>query len=216
MSVATNLSPDIGYLYWGFILILFSLLTHFPSICSIRLLSLYIVRLTAKDSRMWKIIVPLVMGFKSTGILIFAITAVKLFLLKALMISKIALLAAGFLVGKKLMSSVGVQEQPYQQHPYLLANQPLHYYNDQGLVGGLPTGYAYSNYVTAGGNYGSATGNGFGASASDGVAATAADDLQAHFTSNVLTSAQAITANHTTTRKDGNSLNYKIYFGNYN
>jgi hypothetical protein len=168
------------------------------------------MRLAAKDSRMWKIIVPLVMGFKTTGVLIFAISAVKMFLLKALMVSKIALLAAGFLVAKKLMSSMGAQQHPYQQHPYqqhpyLFAHQPLHYYNDHGLAGGLPTGYAYSNYATSGDHYGATTGHGFGASASEELAASATDDLQAHFSNNVLTSAQTSTANHTSAKKDGNN-----------
>lgn len=148
---------------------------------------------------MWKIIVPLIMGFKTTGALIFGISAVKLFLLKALMVSKVALMAAGFVVVKKLLSSMGIQ-----QHPYPLAHQPHHSY-DHGVAGGFPTGYAYSNYLTAGGHYGGVTGHSLGASASGELAASGADDLHAQFSSNVVTNAKASTANRTATRKDGNN-----------
>jgi hypothetical protein len=160
------------------------------------------MRLAAKGKNMWKVVVPLVLGFKSTGALIFAISTVKLFLLKALVVSKIALLAASFLMVKKLLSTVGVQHQP---HVY--AHQPLPYYQNHALDGGFPSAYGYSNYITAGGHYGAATGhgaNGYGVSASGTLAATEADDLQAHFSSNVLTSVQTGATNGTTTRKDGN------------
>lgn len=151
------------------------------------------MRLAGKNNRMWKIIVPLIMGFKTTGALIFGISAVKLFLLQALMVSKVALMAAGFVVVKKLLSSMGIQ-----QHPFPLEHQPHHSY-DHGVAGGFPTGYAYSNYVTAGGHYGAATGHSLGASASG------ADDLHAQFSSNIVTNAQASTANRTATRKYGNN-----------
>jgi hypothetical protein len=163
-------------------------------ICSSRSVNLCTIRLAAKDSHTWKVIVPLVMGFKMTGVLIFAITAVKLFLLKVFAVSQLALLAAGFLVVRKLMSSMAAQ-----QHPYQFTHQPLHYYNDYGLAEGLP----YSNYLTAGGNYVAPTGHGFEASASEEPATSAADDLQAHFSNNVLTNVKISAANHTTTNKHG-------------
>jgi hypothetical protein len=160
------------------------------------------MQLAGKDTRMWKIIVPLVMGFKTTGALIFAISAMKIFLLKALMVSKVALLAAGFLVIKKLMNSVGTHH-----HPYLFAYQPLPYYHDHGLESVYPSAYGYSNYVTAAGHYETATGHSshdYGTSGSDGLTASAADDLQAHYSTNALTNVQATMTNHTAVRKNGN------------
>lgn len=155
----------------------------------------------AKGKDMWKVIVPLVVGFKSTGALIFAISSVKLFLLKALMVSKVALLATAFLMVKRLLGTVGVQHQPHSYAP-----QPLPYHQDHALDGGFPSAYGYYNYITAGGYHNAATGHdahGYGASASGTLAATEADDLQAHFSNNVATSVQTEAKNGTTTRKDG-------------
>ncbi|XP_069679311.1 uncharacterized protein [Periplaneta americana] len=153
----------------------------------------------AKGNRMWKIIVPLVMGFKTTGALIFAISAVKLFLLKALMVSKLALLAAGFLVMRRVMSSMGAQH-----HPYLYAHQSMPYFHDHGMDSGLSSGYGYSNYMAAGGLGGHyATPSGHGAAQAYGASAAGGEDLQAHFSNNVITAIQAGAANQTTARKDG-------------
>jgi hypothetical protein len=161
------------------------------------------MRIAAKQKDdMWKVVVPLVVGFKSTGALIFAISTVKLFLLKALMVSKVALLATAFLMLRKLLSTVAVQHQP---HVY--AHQPLPYYQDHALDGGFPSSYGYYDYITAGGYHSAATehaSHAYGASTSGTLAATEADDLQAHFSSNVVTSAHTDAKNGTTTRKNGN------------
>jgi hypothetical protein len=160
------------------------------------------MRIAAKGKDMWKVIVPLVLGFKSTGALIFAISSVKLFLLKALMVSKVALMATAFLMVKRLLSTAGVQHQPH-----IYTHQPLPYHQDHALDGGFPSAYGYYNYITAGGHHSAATEHGaygYGASTSGTLAATDADDLQAHFSSNVVTSVQAEVKNDTTTRKDGN------------
>jgi hypothetical protein len=164
-------------------------------------LNVYVTWLTAKDTKMWKIVVPLIMGFKSTGALILAITSVKMFLLKALMVSKVALLAAGLLIVKKLLSTISTQH-----HPYLFAQHPVPYYHAHGLEDGYPSAYGYSNYVTAGGYYGAATAHGapgYGPTSSGTLAAAEGDDLQAHFSTKVETNLRANTTNRTILKKDG-------------
>ena len=141
---------------------------------------------------MWKIIVPLVMGFKSTAALIFGITAVKVFLLKALMVSKIAFLAASFLVLKRLVTVMGGHH-----HPYIYGHHAGGYY-DHGLEAGLPSAYGYANYM--GGHYPHAA---YGASASGGMS-SGSEDLQAHFSNNVVSTVQSRVANQTASRRDGN------------
>jgi hypothetical protein len=164
-------------------------------------LNVYVMRLAARDTKTWKVVVPLIMGFKSTGALILAITSVKIFLLKALMVSKVALLTAGFLVMKKLLSTVGTQH-----HPYLFAQHPMPYYHNHPLEGGYPSAYGYSNYVGAGGYYGVPTAHGshgYGPTSSGTIAAAEGDDLQAHFSTKVETNIKANTTNQTTSKKDG-------------
>jgi hypothetical protein len=151
---------------------------------------------------MWKIVLPLVVGFKSTGALIFAISAVKLFLLKALVVSKVALLATSLLIAKKLLGTVGIQTQP---HVY--THQPLPYYQDHAMEEQFPSAYGYYNYVTAGGHYGAATehgSHGYEAPVAGTLAATDAGDLQGHYSSNIMTSVQTDPNNGTSTRKTGN------------
>jgi hypothetical protein len=118
------------------------------------------------------------------------------------MVSKVALLATAFLMVKKLLSTVAVQHQP---HVY--GHQPLPYYQDHALDGGFPSAYGYYNYITAEGYHSAAPEHGahaYGISTSGALAATEADDLQAHFSSNVVTSAQTDAKNGTATRKNGN------------
>jgi hypothetical protein len=151
---------------------------------------------------MWKIVLPLVLGFKSTGALIFAISAVKVFLLKALLVSKVALLVTALLLARKMLGSVGVQTQP---HVY--AQQPLPYYQGHALHGEFPSAYGYYNYITAGGHYDAATAHGahgYEATPSGTLAAAEAEDLHAQFSSNIVTSVQADASNATSTRKKGN------------
>ena len=162
-----------------------------------------VMRLTAKDTKMWKVIVPLVMGFKSTGALILAITSVKMFLLKAFAISNMALLAAGFLVMKKLLSTMGTQH-----HEYILAQNPVTYYHDHGSEVGPPSAYGYSNYISAGGYYGVPNGHdtyGYGPTSSGTVVTAEGEDLQGHFSNKVETNTIANTTNHTPSKKNGNT-----------
>jgi hypothetical protein len=150
---------------------------------------------------MWKVVVPLIMGFKSTGALILAITSVKMFLLKALAVSNVALLAAGFLVMKKMLSSVGTQH-----HEYLLPQNQAPYYHDHNLEGGFPSAYGYSNYIAPAGYYGASIGHdyyGYGPTSSGNVAADEGEDLQAHFSTKVETNTKANTTNHTPSKKTG-------------
>jgi hypothetical protein len=161
-----------------------------------------VVRLAAKDTKMWKVVVPLIMGFKSTGALILAITSVKIFLLKALTVSNMALLAAGFLVRKKMLSSVGTQH-----HEYLLPQNPAPYYHDHHLEGGYPSAYGYSNYIAPAGYYGAPIGHGYygyGPTSSGNLADAEGEDLQAHFSTKVETSAKSNTTNYTPAKKTGN------------
>jgi hypothetical protein len=161
------------------------------------------MRLTAKDAKMWKVVVPLIMGFKSTAALILAITSVKIFLLKALAISNTALLAAGFLVMKKLFSSVGTQN-----HEYLLPQQQVPYYHD-GLEGGYPSAYGYSNYIAAGGYYGAPNGHvyyGYGPTSSGNLAAVEVEDLQGQFSNKVETNMPDNTTNHAPVKKKGKHI----------
>ena len=151
---------------------------------------------TGKGNRMWKIIVPLVMGFKTTAALIFGISAVKIFLLKALVVSKLAFLAAGFLVLKKLVTVMG----GHPHHPYLYGHQAAGYY-DHGLEAGYPSAYGYANYM--GGHYGNAGFHGYGGSGGGGMS-SGAEDLQAHFSNNVVSTVQSRAANQTASRRDGN------------
>ena len=164
-----------------------------------------VMRLTAKDTKMWKVVVPLIMGFKSTGALILAIASVKLFLLKALAVSNVALLAAGFLVMKKILSSVGTQH-----HEYLLPQNPVPYHNDHSLEGGYPSAYGYSNYMAPAGHYGAPSGYGYygyGPTSSGTMVAGEGEDLQAHFSNNVETNTKANTTNHTPAKKHGKKNN---------
>jgi len=159
---------------------------------------------TAKDTKMWKVVVPLIMGFKSTGALILAIASVKIFLLKALAVSNAALMAAGFLVMKKMFSSVGTQ-----QHEYLLPQNPVPYYHTQNLEGGYPSAYGYSNYIAPTGYYGAPSGHGYygyGPTSSGTVAADEGEDLQAHFSTQVETNTKANTTNHAPAKKHGKKI----------
>ena len=161
-----------------------------------------VMRLTAKDTKMWKVVVPLIMGFKATGALILAITSVKMFLLKALAVSNLALLAAGFLVMKKMLSSVGTQN-----HEYLLPQNPVPYYNDHNLEGGYPSAHGYSNYIAPTGYYGAPVGHGYygyGPTSSGNLAADEGEDLQAHFSTKVESNTKANTTFHTPAKKTGN------------
>ena len=162
------------------------------------------MRFTAKDAKMWKVVVPLIMGFKSTGALILAIASVKMFLLKALAVSNVALMAAGFLVMKKMFSSVGTQH-----HEYLLPQNQVPYNHNHNLEGGYPSAYGYSNYITPTGYYGAPSGHGYygyGPTSSGTVAADEGEDLQAHFSNKVETNTKANTTNHTPTKKNGKNL----------
>ncbi|PSN43152.1 hypothetical protein C0J52_17073 [Blattella germanica] len=136
------------------------------------------------------------------GAIIFAISAVKLFLLKALVVSKVALLAAGFLVLRKVMNVMGSQH-----HPYLYAHQSVPFYHEHGMDNGLTSGYGYSNYM-AGGHMAA---HGYGASASG------SEDLQAHFSNNIAAVQAAAAANQTAaaTRKDGNKWLNKYFMTKY-
>jgi hypothetical protein len=160
---------------------------------------------------MWKVVVPLIMGFKSTAALILAITAVKIFLLKALAVSNMALMAAGFLAIKKFFSSVSTQN-----HEYLLPQQPVPYY-DHSLEGGYPSAYGYSNYIAAGGYYGAPNGHvyyGYGPTSSGTVAAEG-EDSQGQFSNKIETNVPANTTNHTPAKKNGKHITEylnKVYF----
>jgi len=163
-----------------------------------------VMRLTAKDTRMWKVVVPLIMGFKATGALILAITSVKMFLLKALAVSNMALLAAGFLVIKKMFSSVGTRH-----HEYLLPQNPVPYYHGHNLEGEYPSAYAYSNYIAPAGYYGAPSGHGYygyGPTSSGTLTAADGEDLQAHYSNKVETNTKTNTTNHTPAKKNGKKI----------
>ncbi|XP_049779138.1 uncharacterized protein LOC126176049 [Schistocerca cancellata] len=75
-----------------------------------------------------KVIAPLVLGFVLASVVMGGVTAVKLFLVKALLLSQLALGAALLLAAKSLLSAVGgggyPSHQPYLQHLQHL--QPIH------------------------------------------------------------------------------------------
>jgi hypothetical protein len=167
------------------------------------------MRLAAKDTKMWKVVVPLIMGFKSTGALILAIASVKLFLLKALAISNVALLAAGFLIMKKMLSSVGTQN-----HEYLLPQNQIPYHHDHSLDGGYPSAYGYSNYMVPAGYHGAPSGYGYygyGPTSSGTVAGAEGEDLQAHYSTNVETNTKANTTSHTPAKKNGKNNRIEVF-----
>lgn len=84
-------------------------------------------------------VIPLVMGFKVTGMIIFGIFAVKLFLIKATLVANAALLVSGFIVLKKLYDH-GINMINSHHFNYLSTHSsiPSYYGKDEGL-----TGYGY-------------------------------------------------------------------------
>ncbi|XP_049810102.1 uncharacterized protein LOC126253058 [Schistocerca nitens] len=72
-----------------------------------------------------KVIAPLVLGFVLASVVMGGVTAVKLFLVKALLLSQLALGAALLLAAKSLLSAVGGGGYPSHQ-PYLHHAQPIH------------------------------------------------------------------------------------------
>ena len=169
------------------------------------------MRLTAKDTKMWKVVVPLIMGFKSTGALIFAITSVKMFLLKALAVSNVALMAAGFLIMKKMLSSVGTQHQEY-----LLPQNPVPYNHNHNLEGDtlLPTGIPTTLRLQGTTEHPVEMSNMVMDPPRLGLAADEGEDLQAHFSTKVESNIKANTTNHTSAKKNGkNKIEYLNKFG---
>ncbi|KAJ9577919.1 hypothetical protein L9F63_025218 [Diploptera punctata] len=138
--------------------------------------------------------------------LIFGISAVKVFLVKALIVSKLAFLAAGFLVLKKVVTMMSGHHQPY-----IYGHHAGGYY-DHGIES-LPSAYGYANYMshypTAGASL-----HGYGTSGGGGGGVSASEDLQAHFSNNVVSTVQSRVANQTATRRDGNNWDNK-YKMNY-
>ncbi|KAJ8894794.1 hypothetical protein PR048_000101 [Dryococelus australis] len=128
---------------------------------------------SGKGNKMSKMLLPLLLGFKTAGAIILAITAIKVLLVKALLVSKLALLAAVFLLLKKLLSSVGEQ----QHYPFLYSHYPLPYHHDYQQHTEYMPQHAYYTAPSAyaAGHYG-ASGAGFALSG-DG-------DLQAHYSDN--------------------------------
>ncbi|XP_049859823.1 uncharacterized protein LOC126354312 [Schistocerca gregaria] len=84
----------------------------------------------ARDARGYmrrasKVIAPLVLGFVLASVVMGGVTTVKLFLVKALLLSQLALGAALLLAAKSLLSAAGGGGHPSHQ-PYLHHVQPIH------------------------------------------------------------------------------------------